>query len=103
MKKYYAAICTDKAGPEAGQQRKALAREHLAYIETILDKIAVAGPLKRADGSDWGSILIYKVDSAEDARALLEGDPYAGAGIWDNVTIEAFMGAAGDWVGGKTW
>lgn len=103
MPKYIAVICTDKAGPEAGAARKQHAKAHLDYIESVLDKIAVAGPLKRPDGSDWGSLLVYKTEDPDQARAWLSGDPYASAGIWESVEVQSFFGAAGDWVGGKAW
>lgn len=99
----FIAICTDRAGSEPGQLRKTHAGEHLAYVETILDKIAVAGPVRNAEGGTVASVLVYKVDSEAKARALLEGDPYFKAGIWESVTVGPFLAAAGQWVGGKTW
>ena len=56
---HFAVIARDKPGAEAA--RMAARAEHFAYIETILDRIAIAGPLKDADGRFLGSILIYDV------------------------------------------
>jgi uncharacterized protein len=99
----YIAICHDKPGPEAGKKRMEFAAAHLAYVETILDRIAVAGPVRDESCGTVASVLIYKVDSEAEARALLEGDPYFAASIWDGITVGPFLAAAGQWVGGKTW
>jgi uncharacterized protein len=96
-------LCRDKPGEVAQQACQTHALAHLGYIETILDKLLVAGPLKGADGDSVGSLLIYRVETAEAARALIEGDPYFAADIWESVEVTPFMAAAGDWVGGKTW
>jgi uncharacterized protein len=99
----YAVTCLDKPGPASEDKRKAHALAHLAYVESILDKILVAGPLRTPEGATRGSLLIYKADSEAHARALLEGDPYFAADIWDSVRIDPYWAVAGDWVGGKTW
>jgi len=98
-----AVICTDKPGPEAGETRLRLLAAHLAHVETILPELLVAGPLRDGDGRICGSLLVWKTDSVEEARALMARDPYAAADIWASVEYRAFSGAAGDWVGGAAW
>lgn len=99
--KYFAIHCLDKAG--AGQARKDSHAEHLAYIETVMDHIAVAGPMRDSDGGNIGSLLVVKAESAQAARAQLEGDPYFAAGIFETITITDFLPVVGDWIGGKKW
>jgi len=101
MSGYYAIITRDKPGAAATRMEKL--KEHLAHIETALDRLAVAGPLRDEAGGFTGSLLVVKADSAAEARALLEADPYFRADIWSDIEIRAFNAAAGDWVGGKTW
>jgi len=101
MSKLYAVIAHDKPG--AMGPRNALLHEHLAHIEQTLDSLAVAGPLKDAEGAITGSLLILHADSEAQARALLESDPYFAADIWDRIEIRRFTGAAGTWVGGRNW
>jgi uncharacterized protein YciI len=76
---------------------------HLRFIETHVERIAVAGP--RTDGKQPidGSILVVRADSAEDARALLEGDPYYRAGVWERIDVHPFRAVCGTLVGGTTW
>ncbi len=94
--------CTDNPGSDGRRQTNLQA--HLAYIENILDKIRVAGPLMNDAGErPVGSLLIVEVDTLAEAREILECDPYFEAGVWSAVSIEPFLGVAGEWVGGKSW
>jgi uncharacterized protein len=101
MSQAYAIVARDK--PNMKATRMELLKDHLAHIETQLDRLLVAGPMRDADGAFVGSLLVLRADSVEDAAAFLERDPYFAAGIWAEVTISAFNAAAGQWVGGKTW
>lgn len=96
--------CTDKPGSAAKEMRETLMNEHLAYIETVLDKVLVAGPIFDDDNkSIIGSLLVYKTDDKALARSYLEADPYYAADIWADVSIDVFRGALGDAVGGKAY
>jgi uncharacterized protein len=101
METLWAVIARDRPGAEP--KRLAVRDAHFAYVETILDRIAVAGPLRTESGGFAGSVLIYHAANEAEARALLEADPYWAADIWESVTIEPFMAAVGTWVGGKRW
>ena len=96
----FAFLCRDAAGSASLRER--LLKDHLAYIETVMANIAVAGPLKEGD-TTVGSLLIIKAETEEEARATFEGDPYFAAGVWDTVKVDRFLGVAGDWVGGAAW
>lgn len=94
--------CQDRSG--ADDLRKEFLADHFAYIETILERIAVAGPMRdRSGGRIIGSCFIYHTDDEAEARELLENDPYYTAGIYDQIEYHQFLGAAGSWVGGKIW
>ncbi len=95
-------LCTDR-GDQTAVRRKFL-MDHLRYIETIADKIFIAGP-EPSDipGVYKGSLILYKVDTAEQAKALFDADPYAKADIWESVRPISFNPAVGDHVGGVTW
>ncbi|WP_416906936.1 MAG: YciI family protein [Polymorphobacter sp.] len=101
MSKLYLIIARDKPGAAAVRTEKLGA--HLAHVEAVIDRFAVAGPLRDEAGGFIGSMLVVKAGSAAEARALLESDPYFAAGIWEDVEVHAFGAVAGDWVGGKTW
>ena len=97
-------VCRDRDDGTAAQLRAAHLDAHLSYIETILDRIRVAGPAYDADGQAVvGSLLVFAVASVEEARALVAGDPYHRAGVWADIDIRPFKGVAGAWVGGKSW
>jgi hypothetical protein len=100
MDSYWAVIARDRPGADA--KRLAVRDAHFAYIATIHERIAVAGPLRK-DGGFAGSLLIYHAEGEAEARALLEADPYFVADIWESVIVEPFTAAVGTWVGGKRW
>ena len=96
----FAFLCRD--GENGASLRERLLADHLAYIESVIEKIAVAGPLKE-DGETVGSLLIIKAEDEAEARQTFEGDPYFANGVWKSIEVNHFLGVAGDWVGGTAW
>ncbi len=96
----FAFICRDAANAVSIRDR--LIADHLAHIENVMDKIAIAGPLKQGEDT-VGSLLVIKAESEAEARETFEADPYFAAGVWDEVKVDHFLGVAGDWVGGAAW
>lgn len=90
-------------GPDGAEIRPRLIGAHLAHVEAYIDRYFVAGPLKNADGQTIGSMLVVEAASEADARAFLDQDPYAGAGLWSEIHIAAFAAVAGTSVGGAAW
>lgn len=101
MSAYFSIMAWD--GPKGAVARAESTAAHLAHIETIMDKIAVAGPLKDSAGGNVGSLFVVTAASAAEAEAILKTDPYFQAGVWDRWEVHSFIAAAGEWVGGKTW
>jgi uncharacterized protein YciI len=99
----YIAQCRDHTDGRATENRMRVLAAHLAYIESIIDRIAIAGPLRDVDGKVVGSVLMYRVATLQEARALLHADPYFSANIWSHTEVCMFVGVAGDWAGGKAW
>ena len=78
--------------------------EHMAYIDTIVDRILVAGPKYDTEGLRIvGSLYVLAVKNEAEARALVEGDPFHAAGVWESVEYFPFLPAAGDWIQGVIW
>lgn len=99
-----AIICFCKDHPGSSGLRRAHTAAHLAYIETILDHILVAGPLVDEETSSYNaSCFIYQTDDKSEAMNLLHNDPYFKAGIYAEVKCQRFKPAAGTWLGGTTW
>lgn len=90
-------------GPEGPEIRPRLIGAHLAHVEAHIDRYFVAGPLKNAEGQTIGSMLVVEAASEDDARAFLDQDPYAEAGLWSQIHVAAFAAVAGTSVGGAAW
>jgi uncharacterized protein YciI len=86
----YALICTDKPGSLA--TRKAKRPEHLAYLKSLGEKLALAGPFTEEDGSTMnGSLIVVEASSLDEARKMGEADPFAKAGIFASVEIRPWL------------
>jgi len=90
-------------GPEGAEIRPRLIGAHLTHVEASIDRYFVAGPLRNAAGETIGSMLVVEAANETDARAFLDQDPYAGAGLWNQIHIAAFAAVAGTSVGGAAW
>jgi len=97
-------ICYCKDHPGVRQLRQKHTPAHLDYVETILDRILVAGPLIDTQSGDYNaSFLVYQAETQQEALKLLHDDPYYIAGIFAEVHCQQFLPAAGTWIGGKIW
>lgn len=58
---------------------------HRQYLRELLagGKLAVSGPF--TDG--WGALIVYEADSADEAEALLKGDPFHANGVFLSWTV----------------
>lgn len=78
--------CRDK--PDSVALRQATRPAHLAYLESQLPVIIVAGPIMSDDGqTPVGSLLVLDLPDAAAVRTLADNDPYAKAGLFESVTI----------------
>jgi len=82
----YACICKDK--PEASELRQQTRETHLEHLRENAGAVVSAGPLLDNEGSvPVGSLLIVEADSLEAARAMMEADPYAKAGVFAQIDV----------------
>jgi len=84
------AFCWDKKKGVEGL-RPATRKAHLEYLIDS-ERIIAAGPLFEttgdgADGGPVGSLVLFNSKSAEDAANFCANDPYALAGLFDDVRI----------------
>lgn len=99
-----AILCLCRDVPASDPLRAAHRDDHFRYIESIMDRVLVAGPLAERPDSGWrGSAFLYDTDDRETARELLHNDPYFRAGIYAHVDMQPFLPAAGRWIGGGIW
>lgn len=80
-----ALICTDK--PDHLDVRKANRDAHVAYLKAS-ETVVQAGPFLDDAGDMSGSLIVLKVEKLEDAKSWAANDPYAKAGLFDDVRIE---------------
>lgn len=81
----YAITLTD--APDSDSPRKEHHAGHIAHFGANKAKIALAGPLSDDNGESVGSLVVFEAESAEDAQAFIEGDPFYDAGVWQNVMV----------------
>jgi uncharacterized protein YciI len=102
MENLYLIVCRDV--DDSKPARMELLAQHLAHIKTVGDRIMVAAPLRdEQEQAFTGSLLVITALDHADARAFIEADPYFGAGIWRDISIDKLGTTAGDWVGGIPW
>jgi len=81
--------CLDVPGSQAVRQANRAA--HLDYIRALGDRLKLAGPLLSDEGSDSvGSLLVIEFQGRTEAEAHTANDPYARAGLFEEVSIRRF-------------
>ncbi|HXG78852.1 MAG TPA: YciI-like protein [Methyloceanibacter sp.] len=86
----YALICTDK--PDSLDKRMAHRPEHVAYLKSLGDKLAFAGPFLKEDGKTMcGSLVVIEADSIDAAQEIAAGDPFAKIGLFEKVEIRPWL------------
>lgn len=83
-------ILIDKPG--AGELRQRMRPEHKAYLATVAERIAFAGPFVADDGQTMlGSLLAIDFASRDAAHAWLADEPFTRAGLYASTTVHAFV------------
>lgn len=67
---------------------------HLAYIKET-GVVEMAGPFLDANGTMSGSLIVMDVDTLSDAQSWADNDPYAKAGLFEDVRIEQWKKVIG--------
>ncbi|MGE5505557.1 MAG: YciI family protein [Actinomycetota bacterium] len=81
--------CKDKPGHSNVRAENRAA--HLEYIKGHMDRLVLAGPvLDDAREGMVGSVLVLDFPDRADLDAFLAADPYAKAGLFENVTVLPF-------------
>ncbi|TCT08185.1 YciI family protein [Aquabacter spiritensis] len=81
-------VVLKKDKPDHQKVRADVRPEHLEFLNANKDKIAFGGPILTEDGSGMvGSILTVEAESAAEAKAFLENDPFAKAGLFESVEV----------------
>ena len=83
----HALICTDRPGHL--ETRKANRDAHLAHLKAD-PHVVQAGPFVNGDGEMCGSLILFDTDDRAHVEAFAAADPYAKAGLFQDVRIEAW-------------
>ncbi|MHB1006468.1 MAG: YciI family protein [Chloroflexota bacterium] len=82
--KTFAAIV--RVGPDYVERRQPHREAHLSRLRGLHDegKVLLGGAW--ADPAD-GALIIYRAESRDEARRLIDEDPYFQAGLWPEVIL----------------
>ena len=92
----YAIVCQDVAG--SLEQRMAVRPAHLKRLSDLQNagRLLLAGPFPAVDSPDpgpagfSGSLIVADFESLAAAQTWAAADPYAGAGVFANVSVKPF-------------
>ena len=98
----YMFTCLD--GPKTKPLRDEHLFGHLDHIESNNEKYRIAGPMRHeADGAIFGSFFLIEADTEEEAWEIMSGDPYISSKMYETITVNHFVPACGDLLGGVIW
>lgn len=101
-KSAYIVLCRD--GVAGAAARAAQTATHMAYIESVMDELNVAGPLyDESRAQPIGSLYCLHTRSLARAKEIIENDPYFLHGAFESVEYFPHLPAAGRYIGGKIW
>ncbi len=86
----FAFMAKDKPGHL--QTRMDTRPDHVKFLNELnaSGTLKFAGPFLDEKGSPSGSLVVIEADSVEAARTILDGDPYAKAGLFASTEIVAW-------------
>ncbi len=87
-----ALICRDRPGALALRMENR--PSHVAYL-TSTGVVEMAGPFLNEAGEMTGSLIVLEVGSLDEARAWAAADPYAQAGLFEEVRLQEWKKVIG--------
>lgn len=88
----YAVVTKDKPGHL--HVRLDTRPDHLEFLKSS-PELRMAGPFLNADDEMCGSLLVIETDTLKQAEAWAANDPYAKAGLFESVTVQAWKKVIG--------
>ena len=84
----YVVQCVDKKNYL--EMRLANRPKHVEYLQSFGEQLYAAGPTLDDAGNMNGSVVILDMTTKADVEAFAANDPYAQAGLFSSVTINAW-------------
>ena len=80
--------------PTSGDRRAETRSRHRDYLDELSSegKLVAAGPF----GHDHGALIVYQADDADEARKLLDNDPYATEGVMLDAELHEWQPVVGN-------
>ena len=90
----FAIFCLDR--PDCASVRKAKLDEHRAHFQKAGGAVRAAGPMTADVGdAQCGSLIVYEAETIDVARAFIDADPYARAGLFEQITVRQWQWMSG--------
>jgi uncharacterized protein YciI len=84
----YALVADDK--PDGLKDRLANRPEHLKYLESLGDRLILAGPFLDQNGDSNGTIAIIEAANQGEAEKLFKQDPFIVKGVFGAYQVRPF-------------
>lgn len=84
----YALIGYDK--PNGLARRMEHRPDHLAHLDSLGDKLVLAGPFLDANGDMNGSFMVIEAETQAEAEALYARDPFVSRGVFGSIEIRPY-------------
>ena len=75
---------------DASDIRQQHREAHIAYRKGLGDRLLLAGPLLSEAGKPVGSLVLLEAGSLPEAKTLAEADPYAAAGLFEQILVHGY-------------
>jgi len=84
----FSIVAYDK--PNGLAHRMAVRPEHLAHLDSLGDKLVLAGPFLDAEGNMNGSFMVIEAADQAEAEATFGRDPFVVQGVFGAMEIRPF-------------
>ena len=91
----FALVARDK--PNMLDTRLSTRPDHVAHLQGLGAGLKLAGPVLDGDGKPNGSLVVFEAADEAEAQRFADGDPYAKAGVFEEVRIQPYNAALGEW------
>ena len=81
----YAIIAKDK--PNGLDYRMEVRPDHLKHLDSLGDKLVMAGPFQTEDGKATGSWVVIEAPDLATATTMFEADPFVARGVFGSYEI----------------
>jgi uncharacterized protein len=81
----YAIIAYDK--PNGVDHRAAVRPTHLKHLDSLGDRLVLAGPFVNENGDGVGSFMVIEASSQQEAEAEFGKDPFIQEGVFESWTV----------------